>query len=260
MQAIERIDPPTPAEFEERYLRPARPVIIRGAIEHWPAMKKWSPDYFKARFGERRVPAVRSKNGRLYDAKDGLFYEDVRVADYVDRLARGEVPVPADLYMLFRVHEVMPELFDDIVRPAYCHDAPWFRSRFWFAAPETKGPLHRDIPENLYAQIVGHKRFVMVDKRLTRMVHRHGFTSGVPNYSPVDAEAPDLDRHPRFRDAPRLVADLGPGDLFYIPSMWWHQAHSLDLSISVNLWWVRGPLVPVVKAAEWFMRARELKL
>ena len=260
MSPIARIDPPSAAEFEAEYRRRSRPVIIRGAIDRWPAMAKWSPDYFKERFGDRRVPAVRAKNGRLYDAKEGLFYEDVRVADYVDRLQQGGAPRPAELYMLFRVHEVMPELFEDIVRPDYCRDAPWFRSRFWFAAPGTRGPLHRDIPENLYAQIVGRKRFVMVDRRLTRKVHRHGFISGVPNYSPVDAEEPDLLRHPRFRDAPRLVADLEPGDLFYIPSLWWHQARSIDLSISVNLWWVTGPLVPVVKAAEWFMRVRELKL
>ncbi len=257
MTPVERIKPPSPEEFEERYVRPSRPVILRGAIDHWPALRCWSRDYFKRRFGDRSVPVIRKKGGAMYDASAGLFYERMRVADYVDQLTEAR---PSDLYMVFRVHEVLPEIFDDIARPAYCHDASWYRARFWFAAPDTKGPLHRDLPENLYAQVSGHKQFVMIDRRLTRMVHRHAFYSGVPNYSPVDAEEPDLLRHPRFRDAPRMLATLEPGDLFYIPSMWWHQAHSLDLSLSVNLWWARGWMVPVVRAAEAFMKVRDLKL
>lgn len=254
---IERIAPPSPGEFEARYVKPSRPVILRGAIDDWPAMKRWSCDYFKQRFGERAVPAVREKNGNLYDRNGGLHYENIRVADYVDLLDAGS---PIDLYMVFRVHEVMPELFEDIIRPAYCRDARWFRSRFWFAGPDMKGALHRDLPENLYAQIVGHKKFLLLDRRLTRMVHRHPLRSGVPNYSPVDAEAPDLRRYPRFRDAPLLSAEVEPGDLLYIPSLWWHQAHSVDTSLSVNLWWVRGAMVIVARVAEAFMRARQLKL
>ena len=257
MQSIERIAPPSREEFEARYVRPSRPVILRGAIDDWPARALWSRDYFARRFGDREVPVVRKKNGLLYDAKTGLHYERIRVADYVERLAAGE---PIDLYMVFRVHEVMPELLDDIVRPPYCRDARWFRSRLWFAGPDTKGALHRDLPENLFAQIVGRKQFLLLDRRSSRMVHRHSVFSGVPNYSPVDAEAPDLERYPRFRGAPLMSAELEPGDLLYIPSFWWHQAHSVDMSVSVNLWWVRGPMVAMARAAELLMRVRDLRI
>ena len=92
------------------------------------------------------------------------------------------------------------------------------------------------------------------------MVHRHPFYSGVPNYSPVDAEQPDLSRFPRFRGAPLRRAVVEPGDLLYIPSLWWHQAHSLTTSISVNVWWLRGPMVAVARLAELYMRVRGLNL
>jgi hypothetical protein len=254
---IERIAPPSPEEFEARYVKRSRPVILRGATNEWPAMNLWSREYFKRRFGDRIVPAVRAKDGVLYDSKAGLHYETIRVADYVDLLEAG---TPIDLYVVFRVHEVIPELFDDIIRPPYCRDAEWVRSRFWFAGPDTKGALHRDLPDNLFAQIVGHKQFVLLDRRMTRMVHRHSLLSGVPNYSPVDAEAPDLARYPRFRGAPLLTGEVEPGDLFYIPRLWWHQAHSLDTSVSINLWWLRGAMVTAAKAAELFMRVRNLRL
>ena len=97
-------------------------------------------------------------------------------------------------------------------------------------------------------------------RRLTRMVHRHSFLSGVPNFSPVDASAPDLTRYPRFRDAPLMIAHLEPGDLFYIPSFWWHQGHSSETSMSLSLWWTRGAMVPVARAAELFMRVRGIRI
>ena len=240
-----------------QYVKPCRPVILRGAIDDWPAMKRWSRSYFKERFGEREVPAVRSKNGRTYSATDGVHYENIRVADYVDLLEPG---TPIDLYMVFRVHEVMPELLDDIIRPIYCRDASWCRSRFWFAGPDAKGPLHRDLTDNLYAQIVGRKKLIMLDRRLTKMVERYSILSGVPNYSPVDAEAPDLARYPRFRGAPLAVAEVEPGDLFYIPRLWWHQVRSIETSLSINFWWARGPMVAMAKAAELFQRVRQLRL
>ena len=50
------------------------------------------------------------------------------------------------------------------------------------------------------------------------MVHRHPLYSGVPNYSPVDAEDPDLQRYPRFRGAPLKVhAALPLSELTNLP-------------------------------------------
>ncbi len=254
---ISRIAPPSAAAFDSDFVQASRPVILRGAIDDWPAMSKWSLDYFKEAFGERELPVVREREGAHYDAQSGLHYERIRFADYCDLLADEQ---PHDLYITVRVDEQLPELFDDIRQLQYSAGTAWARSRFWLGAAETKGPLHRDLPENLYAQIGGRKQFLLLDRRLTRMVHRHAFYSGVPNYSPVDAEQPDLERFPRFREAPLLRAVVEPGDLLYIPSMWWHQARSLSTSMSINLWWLRGPMVAVARLAELYMRVRKLNL
>lgn len=254
---IPRVAPPSAEAFESDFVRASRPVILRGAIGDWPALRSWSLAYFKEAFGERELPIIREKNGSHYDVDTGLHYDRIRFGDYCDLLADGG---PHGLYLSVRVHEAIPELFDDIRRPSYTASARWARSRFWMGGPGAKGPLHRDLPENLYAQIGGRKRFLLLDRSLTRMVHRHSFRSGVPNYSPVDAEAPDLSRYPRFRGAPVWRADLEPGDLLYIPSMWWHQARSLTTSYAVNLWWLNGPKVVVARLAELYMRMRGLNL
>ncbi|MFN8641300.1 MAG: cupin-like domain-containing protein [Candidatus Binatia bacterium] len=226
-------------------------------LADWPAMRKWSLDYFQREFGDRQRPVIREKDRSHYDVRGGLHYERIRFGDYCALLADER---PHDLYLTVRVHEALPELFADIRQPVYTANAPWARSRLWFGAPDTKGPLHRDLAENLYAQVRGRKRFLLLDRKLTRRVHRHAFHSGVPNYSPVDAEQPDLARFPRFRDAPLWAAELEAGDLLYIPSLWWHQARSLTTSIAVNLWWLRGPKVAVARLAELYMRLRGLQL
>lgn len=257
MRDVPRIAPPSSSAFEADFVRASKPVILQGAIGDWPALKRWSLEYFKREFGERELPIIHEKRGSHYDVRTGLHYGSIRFGDYCDLLADSG---PHELYMSVRVHEALPELFGDIRKPDVVATARWARSRFWMGGPGAKGPLHRDLPENLYAQVSGRKRFLLLDRRLTGMVHRHAFHSGVPNYSPVDAEDPDLSRFPRFRDAPLLRADLEPGDLLYIPSMWWHQARSLTTSMAVNLWWLNGPKVVVARLAELYMRVRGLNL
>jgi len=258
MTPVDRITPQSVEEFETRYRARSRPVIMRGAIDDWPARRLWSGDYFRGRFGERMVPALRSRQGSVYDVQTGAHYESIRMADYVGLLAAG---TPTDFYVTFRVQETMPELFDDIVRPPYCGDAAWTSSKLWFASPGARSPLHRDLPQNLYAQIVGHKTFYLIDRRLSRRVHRHSFLSRVPNCSPVDAEAPDLARYPRFHDTPVLRAEVEPGDLLYIPSLWWHQTRSPETSVALNLFWVNGMMAcAAARGAQLFMRLRGFKL
>jgi hypothetical protein len=38
------------------------------------------------------------------------------------------------------------------------------------------------------------------------------------------------------------VAELGPGDAIFIPSMWWHHIEALDaFNVLVNYWWRQSP-------------------
>lgn len=38
---------PSPLEFYRGYVSPNKPVVIKGAIEHWPAMRLWSNSYLR---------------------------------------------------------------------------------------------------------------------------------------------------------------------------------------------------------------------
>ena len=47
--------PPTPVEFLRNCVHPNRPAVIKNAISHWPALKRWSNDYFREKMGESIV-------------------------------------------------------------------------------------------------------------------------------------------------------------------------------------------------------------
>ena len=59
--------------------------------------------------------------------------------------------------------------------------------------------------------------------------------------SMVQLADPDFGDFPdsRTRSPPRSIAELGPGDALFIPTLWWHHVESLDakLNVLVNYWW-----------------------
>jgi hypothetical protein len=256
---IERVEVPPLDEFVARYVRRSRPVVLAGAARDWPARTRWLPEELGRRFGDRPVPVVRRQSiSSVVDARGALTYSyaPMPMREYLQAVADHRT----ELYMVFRTQDCLPELLDDVRLPDVCARASWFGSRFWFAMEGTGGPLHTDLPHNLYAQVVGRKQFLIAHYWQTGRVYPNAPWSGAPNYARVDAEQPDLERFPRFGRVQLKLASLEPGDMLYIPSLHWHQARSLTDSVSINLWWADGVLREVVRLAEWFMKVRGLKL
>lgn len=50
----------------------------------------------------------------------------------------------------------------------------------------------------------------------------------------VDVEDPDLEKYPKFAKASCMEWVLNPGDVLYIPALWFHNVKSMDFAVSVN--------------------------
>ncbi len=253
--SVPRIAPPSAEEFRERYVKTHQPVIIVGAMEDWPA-RQWSGEYLAARFGDRRVPVAHVTDNRVTDDPAvGFSHREEPLDDFIERIG---APGPVDGYAMFLLGQTLTELESDLRTPAFAPPAPWSVWRFWMSAPETRSPLHMDLPDNLFAQVVGRKRVTLFSPAEEWKLYRNAPWSRLPHMSRVDAEAPDLARYPRFAAARPLRCMVEPGELLYIPRFWWHQITSIDCSISVNYWWATGWVWRIVQLALAYQRLRKL--
>jgi hypothetical protein len=261
MTPIERIAPPSAEEFRERYVKPGRPVIVTGVMDSWPALQKWSLEYLSDAFGARTVPVARVAEGKVELAESGFaFNEGVGFGAFLARLAGGgRDGLPFDGYVTVDPAEYLPELLGDLRVPDFRPEAPWTLNGFWLSSADTRTPLHMDLPDNLFGQIVGRKKVTLFGPRNELSMYRCAPWSSGPQISRVDSEAPDYERFPRFRNAHGVQSVLGAGELLYIPRYWWHQMRSLETSVSVNQWWATGVSYLVVRLGLLYQRARKLR-
>lgn len=105
---------------------------------------------------------------------------------------------------------------------------------------------HFDLPDNLACVVAGRRRFTLFPPEAVDdlYVGPLDFTPAGQAISLVDFARPDLDRFPRFTQAMARaqVAELGPGDALFIPSLWWHHVEALEtFNVLVNYWWRQSP-------------------
>jgi len=222
------------SEFMERHVRGSRPVVLTGVARHWPAMKRWSPQDLKQRFGHLFVDiqAERSADPN-YEVNKLDHRRIVRLGEFVDQVMSGGA---TNDYYLTANNEALRQpgfapLLDDIGNlPEICDRAQLAeRSSFWFGPAGTVTPLHHDTLMLFHTQIVGRKRWRFISPLETPKVYNH-----FEVYSPIDLDAPDYARHPLLRDATVLEVVAEPGDTVFLPLGWWHQVKALDVSLSFS--------------------------
>ena len=88
------------------------------------------------------------------------------------------------------------------------------------------------VMDNFLVQITGRKRVVLFSPEDALNMYLNGDKSEV-----LDIDNPDLNKYPNFAKAKRYECYLEPGDMLFIPALWFHNVISLDFSIAVNIFW-----------------------
>lgn len=221
------------AEFLREYYSTNRPVMIKGMLADWPALLKWSPEYFKAQFGNRVIEVQTKRNqDRRYEIQKDQHRQQMRLAQFVDLVnSAGETN---DFYMTATNSKLntssLAELWDDVPPLSeYLDDGPQ-RGFLWFGPRGTITPYHHDLTNNFMAQVYGRK--------LIRLVPTHDLpfmSNDLHCFSSIDAEGADAAvRFPMYRHARVIDCEIGPGDLLFLPVGWWHYVKGLSISMTMT--------------------------
>jgi hypothetical protein len=219
--------------FRQKFYARNRPVKLLGMVEHWPAMQKWSPEYFRETYGEQIVEVTSERDSDpKYEINLDNHRQTVRFADFIDFVTSGE---GNDSYLVANNHFFsqpgMKGLMADIgPLPGYLtrkNRAP--HTYLWFGPGGTVTPLHHDTMNILFCQVYGRKRIALISPDESPWLYNE-----VGVFSEVDFENPDLETYPLFQHVDSVEVVMGPGEILFIPVGWWHHVRSLDTSISVS--------------------------
>nr|CDS30013.1 lysine specific demethylase 8 [Hymenolepis microstoma]CUU99928.1 lysine specific demethylase 8 [Hymenolepis microstoma] len=255
---LRRVHRPSLEEFT-KILEEGIPVIVTGAMDHWPACNEssdryWSPAYWSKISGHRTVPI---EVGSAYtDESWGQCLLTVNDFFKTFILHHKDDQKPGYLAQ----HQILlqiPELGDDVDIPDYCFTgAPeddsagaQIDSNIWVGPRNTISPLHHDSDRsNVLCQLVGKKYVKLYTADQTEFIYPHMENSMLKNTSQIDVASfhPDFSRFPKFREARGYHGVLLAGEMLFIPPRAWHYIRSLTTSISMNFWWtVDASFIPI---------------
>lgn len=132
-------------------------------------------------------------------------------------------------------------------------DNEYRQTRVWISPAHAHTPGHFDLFHNFYVQLHGRKRFLLWPPETAGYIYLHPVLHPCGRASQVDLlRGTRTANFPLFhpdRIAP-FVADLGPGDVLYIPPLWIHHVSALTDSVSVSIWSLYDATETAAKVAE----------
>ena len=222
-------------EFAEKHLFANYPVVIGDACAAWTAKQKFTPEFFKTHYADRKVTI----SGQTYT-----------LGEYIDWMLTGTEDNPAPYPCTLQIESDYPELLPHVL-PRLKYALPdRIQSKFlpnrllsgantleiFFGSPGAQFPyVHYDYM-SLHAfitQLYGQKEFTVIPPSQTPYVYPKPGNTWVSEVD--DVWHPDLEKYPLFAKATPVRFVVGPGETLFIPCGWWHTARSLTPTISVAL-------------------------
>jgi hypothetical protein len=227
--SIARVHRPSARAFRGTYLKTATPVVITGLASDWPAVRDWSHDYLQRHGGSSPCSVQVSRRGvRGFETLPFAGTVRAILGDrgpterYIFRHPLAHLPRELraavgslDAYM--GAGGLVPRRLEWVIKDG---------ERLWIGPAGTVSDVHFDLGHNLFTQIVGRKHFRLFAPSPSAPLHGHS-----------------------------IDVDLHPGEILFLPQLWWHHVRALDASVSLSSFWVTPTMLPAQRAY-WYHRAK----
>ncbi|XP_068602350.1 tRNA wybutosine-synthesizing protein 5 [Brachionichthys hirsutus] len=227
-----------------------RPALLRG-VDLGPCVDKWTVDHLARNGGDKEVKIHVAAVPQMDFLRKNFAYKTLPFSELVKRaseekhsdfflsederyylrsLGEDVRKEPADLSRQF------PVLAADFRVPPFFAPDQFFSSVFRISSSGLQLWTHYDVMDNLLAQVTGRKRVVLFSPQDALHLYLSGDKSEV-----LDIDSPDPKRFPDFAKAGRYECVLEPGDLLFIPALWFHNTVALQFGVGVNVFWRHLP-------------------
>ncbi|WP_430907947.1 cupin-like domain-containing protein [Maribacter sp. 2-571] len=234
------VDRITRKEFYEEFVNKGKPVVIRGMAKNWKALE-WDSEYFKSMETGKKV-SIKTGNIEKGEKRNIFLSNFVELLEaYEEDLKKGLNPKKVGYLHDLPFFYMFPEYVKDISPFPYEHLLPeWYWSKwqnyiqFFMGTTGSLTPLHFDtlLTNNLFFQVVGKKKFILIDVKGKDNCYIEGW-----RWAKFNPDKPDYEKFPNAKNVNIMEVVIGPGDILYMPSGMLHQVHGLSRSISFNIDW-----------------------
>ena len=231
-----------------------RPILFKALVADWSAVKAKMTDPASARgFLSRHWIADPLTAYVAESAVNGRFFYNDAFSGF--NFQAGSAPLEQVLRRMEEQQTAAEPLSIYVGSTAVDRWLPGFREQndlawadrqslvsFWLGNRSVVS-AHYDFPDNLACVVAGQRRFILFPPEQVRNLYV-GPIDRTPSgqaISLVDFNHIDHERFPLFEQAleSALWCDCEPGDVLFIPGMWWHHVEAkADFNMLVNYWWL----------------------
>lgn len=270
---------PSALEFM-RYVAQNRPFVVRRGAADFKACRVWDADYLRKTLQDSKVNIALTPHGNAdsiieHDGQKVYVepYEETRsfdgILDYIQHQEQdGDMSIGPVMYAQTQNDNLRSEyasLFADVPKSIDFARIALQKEpdavNCWLGNSRSVTSLHRDNYENVYVQVRGAKRFLLLPPVAVACVDelelpRARYRSAVKEDQALDLDAVLLDpvqitpipswdpdtpeSSPRQNLVDKVIVTLEEGDVLYLPALWYHKVSQLcgpeHFCCSVNYW------------------------
>lgn len=234
LKPIERAKSLSPEDFHRHFLSPGRPLILSGAAQEWPALRRWSWAYLKAALGHMTVGVCNNRPADPWTSSSAPD-DTMLLSDFIDFLQRGSQELRV---CGIRLRKHAPQLLDDFSFPNLLPSGTSKPdARLMLAAAGAVLHMHFDLSlaHHFQTQFLGRTRVLLFPQSQTPLLYRMPMTGKSAADFMGWEHGVDTQHFPALQKLRGYEAILEPGEMLFIPSGCWQHLQCMEAGIALNL-------------------------